>query len=796
MADGTVIIDTLIDTKGFGKGVTNMRGQFNKLSGAVKKLGAAVGIAFGVAQIVQFSKAAIDLGSDLQEVQNVVNVTFGGMSKRVDEFAQTAIEQFGLSELSAKQYASTLGAIFKSSGFDIAEATAMSTALAGLAGDIASFYNLSGEEAFTKLRSGITGETEPLKQLGINLNVANLEAFALSQGITKAYDAMSQQEQMMLRYNYILNATSDAQGDFARTSQSWANQTRILTERFNSLKATIGQGLINALTPVIQVINTILIGLQKLANAFKQFTALLFGDAGGGAAASNAESVADSYGSAAESAEDMAAASKSAAKSAKILSGLDEVNIFNSGSGGGSGGTAGADVFADVNFGESLLASADADSVISGFASDLAEAIKTHNWRGVGELLASKLNGLFEGIDTSKIGGTVSNILTGTLDVAIGFFDELDGETIGNKIYDFAYGVITGVDWGGIVHKAIELAGAELDLLGEILIGFVEKPFSDFSEWFEETAYENGEFTAEGLLNGISEKLKDLDDWLEQNVFEPFDTSFLELFKLSGDSSGWARLIAKKIVEGMLEGLSNMPGKAGEIFGELHSIATGESSLMEIDLKGIWENIKTKAREKAQQIKSDFTQGFLDAKADAIQIWTDTKTKLTTLWENTKNTASRIWTNLVSVIKNPINSIIGAINGMISGVVSGINAVIRALNRLHITIPSWLPVSFAGKTFGFNISYLSAPQIPYLAKGAVIPPNAPFMAVLGDQRTGNNIEAPENLIRKIVREETSGNNGGTYKFTAQINRRVLFEEIIEEGKRSRDATGNNPFLLA
>lgn len=243
-------------------------------SGLAGKIGGIMATAFAFDEIVEFGKEAVELGSALSEVQNVVDVTFGDASGSINEFSRNAIKQFGLSELSAKQFTSTIGAMLKSMGdFDQAELVEMSTALAGLAGDMASFYNLDAQEAFDKLRAGISGETEPLKQLGINLSVANLEAFALANGITKTYDKMTEQEKALLRYNYLLSATADAQGDFARTQDSWANQTRILTEEFNSLKGTLGQGLINVLNPIVTAINgTFMPVLQNLADKFLELT--------------------------------------------------------------------------------------------------------------------------------------------------------------------------------------------------------------------------------------------------------------------------------------------------------------------------------------------------------------------------------------------------------------------------------------------------------------------------------------------------------------------------------------------
>ena len=334
--DGTVIIDTLIDTKGFAKGVTDMQSQISRMGSSLKKLGTTVGLAFGIRELVRFGKEAVSFGSDLQEVQNVVDVTFGELSGTVNTFARNALESFGLSEKAAKQYTSTLGAMVKSMGFGVDQAARMSMKLTGLAGDMASFYNLSADEAFAKIRSGISGETEPLKQLGINLSVANLEAFALAQGINKAYNSMSQQEQTILRYNYLLSVTADAQGDFARTSESWANQTRILAERFNQLKATIGKGLIAALTPAVKMLNTLLGYLQKVADAFAAVMSLLFGEvktstssSGGiaGETEKNMEDVAEGFEDASDAADDYKDSTAAAAKEAqRSVMAFDELN--------------------------------------------------------------------------------------------------------------------------------------------------------------------------------------------------------------------------------------------------------------------------------------------------------------------------------------------------------------------------------------------------------------------------------------------------------------------------------------
>lgn len=233
-------------------------------AGAVTAAGAAV-TAFGI--------KGIKTASDLNEVENVVKTTFGAEgAKKIDQWSQAAAASFGISELNAKKFNGTMGAMLKSTGLSSNAVLDMSTSLTGLSGDMASFYNLDSEEAFDKLRAGIAGETEPLKQLGINMSAANLEAFALSQGITTAYKDMDQAAQTTLRYNFIMNATKDAQGDFAKTSDGLANQMRIMKLEAENLSASLGESLM----PMASEITSSFMGIAQgaIPNIKNAFSAL------------------------------------------------------------------------------------------------------------------------------------------------------------------------------------------------------------------------------------------------------------------------------------------------------------------------------------------------------------------------------------------------------------------------------------------------------------------------------------------------------------------------------------------
>lgn len=328
--------------------VTNrIERQTARIANAWKRVGAILASVLSIAAIVAFGKSCIDLGSNLTEVQNVVDVTFGAMSGRVDAFAKDAAKAFGLSETMAKKYMGTYGAMAKSFGITGKAGYDMSAAITGLTADVASFYNLSTDEAYVKMKSIFTGETESLKDLGVVMTQAALDQYALNNGFGKTTAKMTEQEKVMLRYQFVMSQLADASGDFSRTSSGWANQVRVLTLQFDSLKATIGQGLINAFTPVIQVINTIIAKLQVLASYFKAFTVALFGDAtgGGNPVTDAADAMSNAAGSSGAVAGNMSDAAKSAKEMNKQLAGFDELNNLSSSrgsSGSGSGGGGGA----------------------------------------------------------------------------------------------------------------------------------------------------------------------------------------------------------------------------------------------------------------------------------------------------------------------------------------------------------------------------------------------------------------------------------------------------------------------
>lgn len=264
-------------SKTFSNSVGRGTSALGGLTSVAKKAAGVLGVAFSAVKVANFGKACVDLGSDLAEVQNVVDVVYGNMSSDVESFAQDAIKSYGISEKVAKEYMGTMGSMSKAFGFSTKDAYKQAESLTALAGDMASFYNKSTDETFTALKAVYSGETEVLKKYGVVMSETALNEYAMSNGIGKTVKAMSEQEKVSLRLSFVQDRLSAATGDFSRTSGGWANQVKILTLRWEEFKSSIGQGLINVLTPLITWLNEVMVYVNQLAKDFAYCTALLMG---------------------------------------------------------------------------------------------------------------------------------------------------------------------------------------------------------------------------------------------------------------------------------------------------------------------------------------------------------------------------------------------------------------------------------------------------------------------------------------------------------------------------------------
>ena len=702
------------DIEGIGrksKSVSNqMSGSISAgIAGFAKKIGALVATLFTVREIVQFGKECLKLGSDLQEVQNVVDVTFTAMNEQVNQFAKNAKNTAGLSETMAKQYVGTFGAMAKSFKFTEGEAYEMSTTLTQLSGDVASFYNLTQEQAYTKLKSVFTGETESLKDLGVVMTQAALDRFALEKGLGKTTNKMTEQEKVALRYQFVMEQLSGASGDFVRTSDSWANQTRLLTLQFDQLKATIGQGLINALTPVLQVVNQLIGRLQVLADQFLALTTELFGNAGG-SSGSAIEDLAVGYNAAADGASNLAGATEEAGKAAKkYLAPFDEITKL-----GGK----------DSN----------------------TEA-------------GSALGGIAPGGAPSTDGAVDGNALATPLIAAL--------QAIRDKFKELIE-PLKNIDFKPTM-KSIKRLGKAFIVLGADIVKALEWAWFDIlvplGEWTIEEATPAALDLLSAAFVALGEALIPTTDGLE-DLWEDLDPLVVFIEETV--------IMALASLRGMFDELANTISDRGE---EIREIFSGIGEIFDIvwrGMKPILTAMRDKWRDTFDAISSyvvdrfgfiiDFLHGIVEFIAGVLTL-----------------DFGRAWEGLVEMIKVPLNSLIGYVNTMISAVVAGVNAIIDMVSVLSFDIPDWkIFGEYAGGTFGFGdfLEPVIPPQIPYLAKGDVLPPNKPFMAVVGDQTHGTNIEAPLSTI-----EEAVANVLGDM-LPAMV---AGFERVIEEQQATRRA---------
>lgn len=654
--------------------------------------------------------------------------------------------------------------------------------------------------------------------------------------------------------NGAMTALTDGFSNLAQYSSSTNNSISMLWISLERLK----NSLATAFAPILDVVAPILSKFIDMISTAASYVSMFFSFLSGKSTYTRAVAVQKDYAASLEDtaagAKDAADATEDAAAAAEdYLSPLDDINKYNDTSsksgagsaGGGSGeGTTGP-LFEEVEITDIPILEKVKD-VLSGLFKPFKEAwaAEGQNTIDAAKYALQSLGDLAKSVGKSFYdvwtNGTGTEVLTYILSIAQNIL-----ETIGNI--------------ASKIEEAWNKNSIGTQIIQAIADGFlVILDFVDRIAWATATWAENLNFyplleSIRNLLVSISPLLQTIGDFLYNiytTIILPIATTLIEnvlptlidwiskLFNFLSENqwiveAAGAALIGMfaagkivplvtKIVGSVKSIISILSGSGGlitaiksviNIFGGPLTLAITAIIAAGVLLVTHWDDIK-KAASKLGSWISDIWDGI---KETTTKVWNSIKTFLNGLWSGLTSTAysafnsvktaitnvwngitsvtSAVWNGVVSIVKGAINGIIGGINGLIRGATNGINAVIRALNKLSFSIPSWVPV-FGGKRFGFNIRTISAPQIPYLASGAVIPPNKEFLAVLGDQKQGNNIEAPESLIRRIVREEAGYGKGNTYEIPLKVGRRELAKLVIDEAKLMRQQTGQNPFELA
>jgi hypothetical protein len=750
------------------------------------------GVVAGIRMVRQGISKAITESNAYQEDLNLFTASMGQYAKEAQEYAENVGEIMGIDPAKWMRNQGVFNTLLSGFGSVADRSYLMSKNLTQLGYDISSFFNISVEDAMQKLQSGVSGELEPLRRLGYDLSQAKLEQTALTLGIEKSVSAMTQAEKAELRYYAIMTQVTTAQGDMARSLDAPANQLRIFQAQLTQASRAIG----NIFIPILQKILPIAIAVLRIVRELADAIAKLFhfklteiDYSGVGNLASGAEDAAAGF-------DDATSAAKELKKS---VMGFDELNILNgnAASGSGSAGVSGGSGFdfelPEYGFLNDVSKQADevtqklknalpwilaigagfaawklgpklgldlqktiglavgifgALTLVQNILDAIVNGVTEENMTGMIFGMTLAVTGLY--VALGPVAGGITAIVSGLAVLAVAFSDaEKSGWNFQNQMLAIAGILAAGVGIGILIGSWIPLLIA---MIAALLLSIT-------------TSTGHGQ----ELINGVKETLQGFIDF------------FAGIF--TGDTERTA-----KGIEGIFSGLKGIIGSV------IDGIRDWLNGLLD------WIDKKTNGKLKPliTGIKAIVTAVFGNIKQTVGNIIDDIKTIFSGLIKFISGVFSgdfdKAWEGIKDIFKGIWNTIIDLLNGAINIIIKGLNWLIKQMNKISFDVPSWVPF-VGGKSIGVNIDYISENVLPRLAKGAVIPANDEFLAVLGDQTHGNNIEAPEGLIRKIVREE-SGGSGEVHVTIVldSVTGKKLFETVVRENNAVVRATGASPLV--
>lgn len=809
------------DFSGIKKEMDKTQKQFKgfqaSFSSGLKTIGKITGITLGAKAIVDFGKAAIKASSDLEEIQNVTNTVFGNMAKDVDNFSKNLIESYGIGELSAKKYTSYMGAMLKSSGISGKAVKEMSENLTLLTADMASFYNLGTDEMFQKLMSGMTGATMPLKQLGINMNVANLEAFALSQGIRKSWQEMSQTEQVMLRYNYLMAVTGDAQGDFARNNDTWANSVKILKEKWQEFLEIVGKGLQEIILPVVKFLTKVLDLLIKISTAVEKVVVMITGKKVDvepkqvGIVNDYADTIGDMEGiskDAAKGQKDLGKGIKDAAKAAKgALAPFDELNILQQNlADAGAGGGLGSGSSNGLNLNNDFKVKPVDDT--GGFKKAKDEGNKFFVWFGdkwnrLKELVAIPITvaepefppipspvynpnwglnvppvpvPLFPpipvpvynpqwGLDTPKISTPV--------------FPNIPSPVY-NPVWNLNPPPVPAVDYSQYAFSLEEMKIRTDEVFVRIQenVGIALETLNTniglSYEWLKET-------TA-GLLLGLETNVTAAMERMNVNISTAFETIETNYGIHKENVAVLATGIATVLVTNINKGLSTMGANTNktietvqnnlQIFGRNVGAIAGEaarvfSTNFSEGFKTTSQNVVSFANAAGQNIKS-FGENMLRVSAETARGFVDNMVSgFATVWSN--------FINLMSSLGEKIGGWFSANKKVIATTAIAVPATIAAIHFAPMALPA------IAKFVGGALGGLAA--VPAFAKGGIT--DGPMLAMVGDNPGGKEVVSPLETLQDMLVSAVGTAIMETNQFGGNNNQPIIVKTYLDSREVAR-----------
>jgi hypothetical protein len=738
-SDGKVIISTELDNSRIPKGVKEISGSLGGLKTVVSRLGAAIGAAFSVMTIVNFARESVNAANALSDALTGLKSILDGQGRSFSD-AEKFLQEYTADGLVPMTNAITAYKNLASRGYDDSQIRSVMQALK----DASAF----GRQASYSMGEAVQSATEGLKNensilvdnAGVTKNVAKMwEEYAASIGTTA--NNLTQQQKIQAEVNGILEESKYQAGDAAKVAGTLSGQLSQLSVNFNNLKVAVG----NALRPMVQsflpVVNAAVAALTRFANAVAQVVGALFGNFG-----TAVQEVADGYGDAASGAEDLADATEKAGKAAKkYLAGFDELTRI------GDSASGAADAVDAPGTGVTVPVTA--DGVIQDNLSPQLQA------------LVDKIMALLEPlkqIDLGPLAASFDRLRTAVEPLTTALFAGLEWAWY-NILVPLAAWTIED-----LLPAFLDLVSAALGVLNEVILVFQPLATWLWENFLAPVAEWTGGMIVE-VLGQITQGLTAISDWISENqkLVETMTVvvlSFMaawEIVKLAPLITGITTALG-----GLITALTSysiagtIAGGVGTALGTVIHFLMSPITLAVLAIGALIAAVVLLAMnwETVAQVATDVWDGIVSVWED-VSGWFD---------EN-------VLSPLAQGFRDTFNGIIGFINGLISGAQSGINSIIRGINRISFTVPDWVP-GIGGMTMGFNLSQVSFPQIPYLAQGAVLPANKPFLAMVGDQKHGTNVEAPLATIQEavaLVMDDYAASNLAGQEAIVEVLREIL-----------------------
>lgn len=745
------------------------------VTSAFKKLKTGI-VALGIGKVI---KDSIQLGMDAIESDNLFEVSMGNMADSVRDWSEEVGNALGLSATEMRKNVGTIYNMTTSMGLAEDNALKMSKGVTLLANDMASFYNLSTDEAFSKINAGLTGETEPLKRLGILVDENTIKQVAYQQGIAETGTELTQQQKVLARYCAILQQTGNAQGDLARTLDSPSNQLRQLKSQVQQLGITFGSFFMPVLQAVIPYVTAFAKVITYALNSLSKFLGLK-----STSASSETAKVSSNIGAVGSGLDD---ANKSAKKLKGTLAGFDEMNVLqdnssNSGSNSG-GGAVGGDIDFDLSEYDAGLdqINSKVDTIVENMKNaftGVGDVVKSiwksepiQAWAGAVTTYGQFIFDYFTSLGSmfgenmmltwSNIELNVGTAITNMTTLWTTFWTDIQAgiETWGQPIIDGVTGVFNSI-WKDAIDPAVQQ---------------MSKIWADFSKILVDLWNEHGK----PLIDNVGEfatNIIGLFQSIWDNVLEPIVTPFLETLSWLWDEH------LSKMVTAIGDLVGSVVNGALEIYNKF--IDPIVKWLLDV-LSPIWAtftNYIVGAMGTILGVISDVITGVIKIFKGVIDFIVGVFTlNWSKAWDGIKSVFTGIWDALLGVVKGVINTVIDILNGFVGGI-----------NKIGFDVPDWVPV-IGGKRWGFNV-----PKIPKLAQGGIV--DKPTYAMIGEAGTEAVMPLERNTgwIDKLADKlaDKIGSAGGSpIQLVVKIGEDTILDKFIEGIHNKNFETNGEVFSL-